>query len=782
MASTGVFRERSRTLPKLLASLSLRRSMGGGPRTFPGGLNKWQYKRMHEKMAREKEHRLLQQEKQLYQARLRSEIRAKVAGKSSSDAAGSGGAMSSKGHVKALADRFMRAGAEDLWNDDDGPIRSPRRPRPSGSVPPLDLKKLLTSGRNLADSRTGEASPGLGSFDQRREYSTVAGRGMGIISKARWRKNSSSDDSESDEGFSSRRNSTKVTRDANRGRKDSQMFPRVNIARDEESDEELNLMGGKSAKNKLFSSAALRNFDVKTQRRFPRSTDESTDLSNEIQEIREELQKRKAGQYKTTRCNADEESILTKRRFDECGISPLTVKALTDAGYIQMTVVQEAALSVCLDGKDALVKAKTGTGKSAAFLLPAIETVIKAACGNTNFRIPQIHALIICPTRELAIQIAAEANVLLKHHVGIGVQTLIGGTRFKMDQKRLESNPCQIIVATPGRLLDHIENKSGFSLRLMGLKMLILDEADHLLDLGFRKDIEKIVDSVPRQRQSLLFSATLPKEVRRISQLVLKRDHVFVDTVGLGGVETHSKVLQSYLVAPHQLHFHLVYCLLKEHMQQELNYKVIVFCTTAMVTAFLYVLLRDLKMNVREMHSRKPQLYRTRISDEFRESKCIILVTSDVSARGMDYPDVTLVIQVGIPPDREQYIHRLGRTGREGKDGKGILLLAPWEEYFMDHIKDLPIEHSQLPDLDADTREKVEDSIRRVDPSIKEAAYHAWLGYYNSIGEIGRDKTMLADLANQFCYSIGLEKPPALFRKTALKMGLKDIPGIRVRK
>lgn len=399
-----------------------------------------------------------------------------------------------------------------------------------------------------------------------------------------------------------------------------------------------------------------------------------------------------------------------------------------------------------------------------------------------NQRVPPINVLILCPTRELAIQIAAETNVLLKYHDGIGVQTLIGGTRFKLDQKRLDSNPCQIIVATPGRLLDHIENKSGFSARLMGLKLLILDEADHLLDLGFRKDIEKIVDCVPRQRQSLLFSATIPKEVRRISQLVLIRDHVFVDTVGLAGVDTPIKVLQSCLVAPHELHFHLVYHFLKEHIMKEPDYKVIVFCTTAMVTAFMHVLLRDLKMNVREIHSRKPQLYRTRISEEFRESKNMILVTSDVSARGMNYPDITLVIQVGIPADREQYIHRLGRTGREGKDGKGILLLAPWEEYFMDDVKDLPIEKSLLPELDSDTKQKVEESIEKIDPSIKEAAYHAWLGYYNSIHDIGRDKTTLADLANRFCHSIGLDKPPALFRKTALKMGLKGIPGIRIRK
>lgn len=187
---------------------------------------------------------------------------------------------------------------------------------------------------------------------------------------------------------------------------------------------------------------------------------------------------------------------------------------------------------------------------------------------------PPILVLILCPTREIASQIAAEANVMLKYHDGIGVQTLIGGTRFKFDQKRLESDPCQIIVATPGRLLDHIENKGSFSVRLMGLKMLVLDEADHLLDLGFRKDMEKIVDCLPRQRQSLLFSATVPKEVRRISQLVLKKEHAFVDTVGLGNAETHAKVRQSYLVAPHKLHFQIVYHLLKDHILQVPDYKV----------------------------------------------------------------------------------------------------------------------------------------------------------------------------------------------------------------
>ena len=135
--------------------------------------------------------------------------------------------------------------------------------------------------------------------------------------------------------------------------------------------------------------------------------------------------------------------------------------------------------------------------------------------------------------------------------------------------------------------------------------------------------------------------------------------------------------------------------------------QVIVFCTTAMVTSLVFLLLQEMKLNLREIHSRKPQIYQTRISEEFRESKRLVLITSDVSAHGINYPDVTLVIQMGIPSDQEKYIHHLGRTGREGKEGEDILLVAPWEEYFLDEIKDLPIEKFPLPLLDPDLKLKV---------------------------------------------------------------------------
>ncbi|XP_075640019.1 putative DEAD-box ATP-dependent RNA helicase 48 isoform X2 [Castanea sativa] len=755
--SPSILLERPRALSKLLCNLIFTRDMGGGPRTFPGGVNKWQWKRMHEKRAREKEKRLLEQEKQLYQARIRSQVRAKLAGKpdpySNPDPSMGHGPMSPTDHIKALASRFMKEGAEDLWNEDDGPLKSPP-PRGTNERPgfvgpngrrgsirsPIDLRRLISEGRENVNFTNPS-----GTYENRRNYSGQSWR--------KFRRNESSDEddygplNESPKPFArnlagNRRDMNskeipkisgqrpRVSKDENSGSDfegesvkyfggSCSRWPRLSVGGGEEEENE-GIMRGRGRERgvrKVGSSASLGKYDVKIKKRVPlQSLEEEVDFPLQVELIRHQLSKKSLVDEKR-----GEESILCQKRFDECGISPLTVKALSAAGYVQMTRVQEATLSACLEGKDALVKAKTGTGKSAAFLLPAIETVLKASSNTTIQRVPPIYVLILCPTRELASQLAAEANAMLKYHDGVCVQTLVGGTRFKDDQKRLESDPCQIIVATPGRLLDHIENKSSLSLRLMGLKMLVLDEADHLLDLGFRKDMEKIVDCLPRQRQSLLFSATVPKEVRRISQLVLKREHAFIDTVGLGCVETPAKIRQSCLIASHELHFQIVHHLLKEHISQTPDYKVIVFCTTGMVTSLMCLLLREMKMNVRELHSRKPQLYRTRISDEFRESKRLVLVSSDVSARGMNYPDVTLVTQM-------------------------------------------------------------EDSLAKIDTSVKESAYHAWLGYYNSIREIGRDKTTLVKLANQFCQSIGLQKPPALFRKTALKMGLKDIPGIRIRK
>lgn len=739
---------------------------------------------MHEKKAREKENKLLDQEKQLYEARIRSEIRAKMLGgnhdsnETKAKSNQSHGPLSPQEHIKSLADRFMKAGAEDLWNEDDGPVKKTNQGSRlnrvgnggSRSNSPIDVRSLVGRRGFSSMSHRGRFKRNESSCDEGEDFDSKKFDTLSPFSP----------------GFAGKKEKVKSVSNVMRskGLFGRRKFRKNDSSTEEDSEEEDGKMNGWMDVRRTGSSASLGNHDFKLIKRVQRNvTDEELYPPLDINDVRDDLSKRKSVENVMEVDGEPSDSIYSGRRFDESSISPLTLKALSASGIVKMTRVQDATLSECFEGQDALVKAKTGTGKSMAFLLPAIETVLKAMeISNGVHRVPPILVLILCPTRELASQIAAEGKALLKYHEGIGVQTLIGGTRFKLDQQRLQSDPCQILIATPGRLLDHIENKSNITSRLMALKLFVVDEADLLLDLGFRRDVEKIIDCLPRQRQSLLFSATIPKEVRRVSQLVLKRDHSYIDTIGLGCVETHDKVKQSCIVAPHESHFHLVPHLLKEHISNTVDYKIIVFCSTGMVTSLMYTLLREMKLNVREIHARKPQLHRTRVSDEFKESKRLILVTSDVSARGMNYPDVTLVIQVGIPSDREQYIHRLGRTGREGKGGKGLLLIAPWERYFLDELKDLPIEPVPVPDLDSRFKLEVDQSMGKIDTSIKEAAYHAWLGYYNSVRETGRDKTTLAELANRFCYSIGLEKPPPLFRKTAVKMGLKGISGIPIRK
>lgn len=333
--------------------------MGGGPRTFPGGINKWQWKRLHEKRAKEKERRLLEQEKQLYQARIRYQIRAKLAGQpgssiSSPSSSSDYNPMTAKDHIKALADRFMKEGAEDLWNEADGPVKSSAQPelpiKNRDFASPDDLKKLITDGRSLVNRQETWHSTGVYNSSRPRHYSV--GTGIRTPSKFRFQRNDSSSSDDELEG------------DSVRPVVSNSRWHRSSLSREESSYEDLNLKGGSNVK-KMMSTASLGKYDVKKKRLSPKLIHEE-DLSEQVKAIRYELNRRNLPEDVGEKDG--EESILSEKRFDQCSISQLTVKALTSAGYLRLTRVQEATLSVALQGTDALVRAKTGTGKSAAFL------------------------------------------------------------------------------------------------------------------------------------------------------------------------------------------------------------------------------------------------------------------------------------------------------------------------------------------------------------------------------------------------------------------------------
>jgi ATP-dependent RNA helicase MSS116 len=338
--------------------------------------------------------------------------------------------------------------------------------------------------------------------------------------------------------------------------------------------------------------------------------------------------------------------------FAGLDISPQTKRAICDdMGYASMTPVQEATLPVILSGRDVLAKAKTGTGKTLAFLVPTIEALLRAGPRASS---NSIRALVLSPTRELAQQTAAEAKALTAHHAGMRTGVIVGGTGIGGDAGRMSG--VDILIATPGRLKDHCENTAGFRDRLAGVKILVLDEGDQLLAAGFRPDIERILRCFPREgRQSLCFSATTPPELQAVLGVALKPGHASIDCVGKEAVDTHSAVDQAAAVTSLADQMSILYREIMAERASDPLHKVIVFLPTARQTQFAAEALNAMGLPVLEIHSRKSQSQREKVAAQFRAASAAIMCSSDVSARGVDYPDVTLVIQVGPPSNREQY-------------------------------------------------------------------------------------------------------------------------------
>lgn len=473
---------------------------------------------------------------------------------------------------------------------------------------------------------------------------------------------------------------------------------------------------------------------------------------------------------------------MTAARFDALPVLPALKRALGETfRYETMTSVQARAIAPALDASDLLVKARTGTGKTLAFLLPALHRVLSRP-GREGIGI-----LVVSPTRELAQQIGEEARMLLSFLKGVSLQIVVGGTPLGRDLAQVRrSGVPTVLVATPGRLLDHLGNpESGFLQGVQALDVLVLDEADRLLDMGFAPDLRRVFQVLPDVscRQTLLFSATMPNDVANMARMALKRDYQVVDCVG-EEENTHLHVAQSVLVTPIEEQMTALGVLLMECMKVP-DYKIIVFFTTARLTQFCSELFERMGRPVLEIHSRKSQMHRTRVSDRFRKEKSVIMFTSDVTARGLDYPDVSTVIQVGLPADKAQYIHRIGRTARAGKGGSGVLLLADFEAHpFLSSAKDLPLQPiDKLPeDATAAMRGMVQTATSKVGDITKISAYQAWLGFYNGKLKMLRwNKDEVVSRANEWARHVaGLEQPPALFARTVGKMNLKGVPGLRI--
>jgi len=478
-------------------------------------------------------------------------------------------------------------------------------------------------------------------------------------------------------------------------------------------------------------------------------------------------------------------SHLSSQKFADLEISKESKRALAQGfGYEFMTNVQAATVNPMLAERDVVARARTGTGKTLAFLVPIVERLAGWPSGVGG----SISAIILSPTRELAAQISEEAAVLLRFHSQLGVACFYGGTNIKSDHNALKNKPVDILVATPGRLQDHLDNTPGFRERVSELYFLALDEADQLLDMGFRDAILKILKAMPSpdQRQGALFSATFPQAVGDIAKLALKKDHDWIDTVRPDEEVTPDQIDQSVCVTDMENMTELLWKAVNSEIKRlPKEHKIMVFFTTARSTQLYSELFCQSKVPVLEIHSRKSQAHRNRCADQFRSSQSGIIFSSDVSARGLDYPDVTTVIQVGIPSAREQYIHRLGRTGRAGKSGRCILLLHDFEEFFIGkNVKDLPIKRLNPRTAFPGTPPAPDSLWYPKDAKTAGQAYQAWLGYYNSVRGLGWPKDQLVREATRFADTIGGTTreglPPPILKKTVGMMGLKGVPGLNI--
>jgi len=499
----------------------------------------------------------------------------------------------------------------------------------------------------------------------------------------------------------------------------------------------------------------------------------------------------------------DQPAFLTSENFaDLKDLHPASKRALTEILKVtSMTEIQSKTFAAASSGSDILGRARTGTGKTLAFLLPAIERVLQNPPPKNN---NSIGVLVISPTRELASQIGDQAEKLLTFHKDHSVQVVFGGTNIKRDTNAFQRKMPTILVATPGRLLDHLESTTikgqKFGKDIMcHTPVVVLDETDRLLDMGFRREIKKILSYMPRQdkRQTLLFSATIPKELKSIMAENMKHDFIEVDCINDAEDDSHtsSDIEQSHVIVPTMDRYvSSVVEIVRLAIDQDPDAKIVTFFPTARQVAFFAEFFNEgLKIPVIELHSKKSQSYRNRASEQFRSASSAILFTSDVSARGVDYPGVTQVIQFGMPDTREQYIHRLGRTGRAGTTGKGWLVLGPFESIFLQELKGLPIQRNdELSDLlndpiEFETEELVSKATGRIRNSKKnqssaKSAYQAFLGFY--LGKMKRirmrSKDELVHVANEFSAQMGLPEVPTLTKQLIGKMGLKGVSGITV--
>jgi ATP-dependent RNA helicase DeaD len=391
-------------------------------------------------------------------------------------------------------------------------------------------------------------------------------------------------------------------------------------------------------------------------------------------------------------------------KFSELPISEYILKAVEEMGFTDSTPIQSAAIPVVMSGRDVIGQAQTGTGKTAAFGIPAIEHV------NAEDRSTQV--LILCPTRELALQVKEQITLLSRYKKGLLVSAIYGGESYERQFANLKRGT-QIVVGTPGRIMDHIEKKT---LKLDNISMVILDEADEMLNMGFREDIEHILSHAREERQTVLFSATMSKDIMNITKKFQKDPEIVKVT---RKEITNTNIEQSYYLVKREAKFEVMVRLIDVHDLQLM----LVFCNTKSKVDEVVEELQANGYAAEGLHGDLRQAARNQVMNKFRTGNTKILVATDVAARGIDVSGVDAVINYDLPMDLEYYVHRIGRTGRAGKLGKAFLFITKRDRNRMrdlEHYTKVAIPQGKIPTTADLQNARAEKFVSKIKENISE--------------------------------------------------------------
>ncbi|MCJ1275742.1 ATP-dependent RNA helicase dbp4 [Puttea exsequens] len=456
--------------------------------------------------------------------------------------------------------------------------------------------------------------------------------------------------------------------------------------------------------------------------------------------------------------------------FESLPLSQITASGLEASHFKSLTDIQKKAVPHALKGADILGAAKTGSGKTLAFLVPVLENLYRRRWTELD----GLGALILSPTRELAIQIFEVLRKIGRYHT-FSAGLVIGGKSLQEERERL--GRMNILVCTPGRMLQHMDQTAAFEID--NLQMLVLDEADRIMDMGFQSTVDAIVEHLPKKRQTLLFSATQTQKVSDLARLSLK-DPEYVSVHEAASSATPSTLQQNYIVTPLPVKLDTLWSFLRSNLKS----KILVFLSSGKQVRFVYEAFRHMQPGIplMHLHGRQKQTARLDVTNKFSATKTSCLFATDIVARGLDFPAVDWVIQLDCPEDADTYIHRVGRTARYESNGRAVLFLEPSEEDAM--LKRLEQKNVKVEKINVRQKKQqsIKDQLQNMcfkDPELKYLGQKAFVSYVRSV-HIQKDKEVfkLDQLPlEEFSASLGLPGAPKIrFLKGDNSKSLKNAP------